>query len=89
MRAADEYRAGHVPGALNLHAGRVARHLQRIPRDRPVLAYCLSGDRSSTAVSALLAAGFTNVANLTGGIRAWEREGYPLERTPPREPAND
>ncbi|RIH88168.1 Hydroxyacylglutathione hydrolase GloC [Calidithermus terrae] len=89
VRAADEYRAGHVPGALNLHAGRVTRHLQRIPRDRPVIAYCLSGDRSSTAVSALLAAGFTNVINLAGGIRAWEREGYPLERTPAREPAND
>lgn len=79
VRAADEYKSGHIPGALNLHAGRVMRNLQRVPKDRPVVLHCASGDRSSTAISALLAAGYTNVMNLTGGIRAWQEQGFLLE----------
>ncbi|RDI95108.1 MBL fold metallo-hydrolase [Meiothermus sp. QL-1] len=84
VRGADEYQAGHIPGALNLHAGRVMRNLNQIPKDKPVVVHCLGGDRSSTAISALLAAGFTNLINLTGGIRAWQQEGFPVEKGPAR-----
>jgi hydroxyacylglutathione hydrolase len=86
VRAADEYLAGHIPGALNLHAGRVMKNLGRIPTDRPVVVHCLGGDRSSTAISALRAAGFTKLINLTGGIRAWQQEGFPIEKGSSRTP---
>ncbi|WP_027881181.1 MBL fold metallo-hydrolase [Meiothermus rufus] len=85
VRGADEYLAGHIPGAQNIHAGRVMHNLDRIPKDKPVVVHCLGGDRSSTAISALLSAGFTNLINLTGGIRAWQQEGFPLEKGQPRE----
>ncbi|WP_018467900.1 rhodanese-like domain-containing protein [Calidithermus timidus] len=84
VRGADEYMAGHIPGAQNIHAGRVMRELSRIPKDKPVVVHCLGGDRSSTAISALLAAGFDNLINLTGGIRAWQQEGFPIEKGPAR-----
>jgi len=80
VRGADEYKAAHIPGALNIHAGRVMQNLQRIPKDRPVVLHCLGGDRSSTAISALLAAGYSNVSNLTGGIKAWQEQGFPTEK---------
>jgi hydroxyacylglutathione hydrolase len=82
VRAADEYAQSHIPGALNLHAGRVMQHLERLPRDRPLITYCLGGDRSSTATSALMAAGFHNLLNLSGGLKAWKQQRYPLERGP-------
>lgn len=82
VRASDEYRAGHIPGAQNLHAGRVMHHLAQLPRDRPLVVHCLGGDRSSIAISALLAAGFTHTLNLTGGIRAWQHEGFSTENSP-------
>lgn len=85
VRGADEYLAGHVPGAQNIHAGRVMNNLNRIPKDKPVVVHCLGGDRSSTAISALLSTGFHNLINLTGGIRAWQQEGFPLEKGQPRE----
>jgi hydroxyacylglutathione hydrolase len=88
VRGADEYRAGHIPGALNIHAGRVMNHLNRIPKDRPVVVHCLGGDRSSTAISALMGAGFSNLINLTGGIRAWQQEGFPIEKGSSRELVN-
>lgn len=79
VRGADEYRAGHIPGAINLHAGRVMKHLDKVPRDRRVIVHCQSGDRSSTAISALLAQGYRNVVNLTGGFTAWSEYGFPIE----------
>lgn len=85
VRGVDEYQAGHIPGALNIHAGRVINHLEDIPKDQPVVVHCLGGDRSSTALSALMAAGLTNLINLTGGFRAWQEEGFPVEK----EPAHD
>jgi len=86
VRAADEYQAGHIPGAQNIHAGRVIQNLARIPRNVPVIVHCLGGDRSSTAISALRSVGFDNLINLTGGIRAWQQEGYPTQKGPSHQP---
>lgn len=80
VRGADEYQASHIPGAQNIHAGRVMKRLGSIPKDKPVIVHCLGGDRSSTAISALLGAGYRNLINLTGGIRAWQQEGFPVEQ---------
>lgn len=80
VRGRDEYLAGHIPNAVNIHAGRVVASLHRLPKDRPILVHCLGGDRSSTAISALLAHGFKNVYNLTGGIKAWMERGFPVEK---------
>lgn len=79
VRAADEYRAGHIPGALNVYAGRIMESQGSIPRDKAVVVHCAAGDRSSLAVSALTAAGHRNLLNLTGGIKQWREQGYPLE----------
>lgn len=80
VRTAEEYGAGHLPGAMNVHAGRVTQVLEQLPKDRPVVAYCRTGRRSSIAASALRAAGYENVIDLTGGIQAWQAERYPVTR---------
>ncbi len=80
VRGQDEYRAGHIPGATHIHAGRVLAQLDRLPREIPILLYCGGGDRSSTAASALLAHGFRNILNLTGGFKAWREAGLPVAR---------
>lgn len=77
VRGRDEYLAGHIPGAQNIHAGRVLAHLHRLPKDRPLIVHCVGGDRSSTAISALLAHGFRNALNLTGGSRPGGRRASP------------
>jgi hydroxyacylglutathione hydrolase len=35
VREKDEYEASHIPGAIQLHGGRVMWHLDELPRDRP------------------------------------------------------
>jgi len=71
VRSQAEYDAGHIPGAQQLHGGRVLWNLDSLPQDRPIVTHCLSGARSSVVASALRAAGFENVFELEGSYQAW------------------
>jgi hydroxyacylglutathione hydrolase len=79
VRATPEWRSGHVAGATHVPLGRLVAHLGDRPRNQPVVLLCESGSRSAIGASLLTAAGFTDVANLTGGMAAWRREGLPVE----------
>ncbi len=76
VREPDEYRSGHIPEAVHVPLGQIARHLDDIPNDRPIVAYCGHGERAATAISLLERAGRTTLLNLDGGIDAWRDEGY-------------
>jgi adenylyltransferase/sulfurtransferase len=52
----------------------LATWLPRLPREVPVIVYCLVGVRSLQAATILVEAGLTNVVNLTGGITEWNSE---------------
>ncbi|MFL5581580.1 MAG: rhodanese-like domain-containing protein [Gemmatimonadaceae bacterium] len=80
VRARSEWEAGHMPGVPNVHAGHILDRLDELPRDGRLVLHCQSGSRSLIAASVLRARGFTNVENLAGGLGAWERAGYPVER---------
>ena len=57
-------------GAVLIPRGELEARLDEIPRDRPVLIYCRTGGRSRAAQSLLLERGFSDVADLEGGILA-------------------
>jgi rhodanese-related sulfurtransferase len=80
VRQADEYAAGHVPGAVHLMCGDLPDRLAELPRDRPILALCASGMRSSVAASLLRGAGFEDVSWVAGGVPAWRASGFPVEK---------
>ena len=50
-----------------------------LAKERPVVTVCRSGARSAQALLMLQKAGFTEVANLAGGILRWRAEGNPVE----------
>jgi hydroxyacylglutathione hydrolase len=79
VRRADEFVQGHAPGAINVAHTRLAEHLERLPRNKPLLVSCRSGGRSSRASAYLQRKGF-EVVNLAGGMLAWEQQGQPTER---------
>lgn len=62
---------------LRPHEKILAGELAGIPTDRPVLVHCKMGGRSAKAAKALVAAGFTDVTNLEGGITGWAKEVDP------------
>lgn len=72
---------GHLQGALLLPVQVLERRIAELEplKDRPILVYCRSGNRSRPASEALAAAGFT-VHMLDGGILAWNDAGLPVVR---------
>jgi rhodanese-related sulfurtransferase len=82
VRETQEYEGGrllnamHIPlSQLESRAGELAKFVQR-----PVITYCMSGNRSRGAGKALARAGFTKVYSLHGGYRAWKDAGLPVEK---------
>jgi rhodanese-related sulfurtransferase len=74
VREADEWQAGHAPEAQFIPLGELASRTAEIAADRRIVAICRSGARSERAARFLRAQGF-DVANLTGGMRAWAASG--------------
>jgi hydroxyacylglutathione hydrolase len=74
VRSRGEFESGHIPGARQLHLGRLRSHLNEIPRDRPVVVHCQGGGRAAVAAGILLAEGFGNVIDLEGSYGAWRSE---------------
>ena len=82
VRSADEYKNGHIKGALSIPLSELSERMQEIPADKPIIAYCSgsSCNLSGAAVKMLLKNGFTKVYDMAGGgINEWKLKGYPLE----------
>jgi hydroxyacylglutathione hydrolase len=86
VRGQPEWDAGHMPRARHLFLGSLSELVRDIPRDTPIAVHCQGGTRSAIAASLLQAQGFTDVASVTGGFRAWEAAGLPVGTT--GEPGN-
>lgn len=82
VRNADEFAAGHLPGAINIPHDRVTGDDPRLKdwKDKPVLVYCRSGRRSGLVADKLEQAGFSKIQKLEGDLPGWEAKGYPVER---------
>ena len=81
MREKDEFAGplGHIYGAILIPLGEVAARAGELSRDRPIVAVCRAGSRSAQAVNILKQAGFTDIANLAGGMLRWRAEGHAVE----------
>src|SRR5216684_4316175 len=84
VRPADEYAAGHVPGAVSIPVGELKRRLREIPKGREIVAccrgpYCVY---SYDAVEILRPRGFP-ARRLEGGYLEWASAGLPIERNLP------
>jgi rhodanese-related sulfurtransferase len=82
VREPGEYAAGHVLGAKNVPLARLETGAGELvkKKDRPVIVYCDGGDRSGKALAALKKQGYTRLANLSGGLGAWQQAGLPVEK---------
>lgn len=72
VRTATEFAEGHVPGAKQIHSGRLLKLADSLPRGGALVLYCQGGGRSLVAASALRNRGFANVLELRGSYNAWK-----------------
>ncbi|UVW30070.1 rhodanese-like domain-containing protein [Massilia sp. H6] len=75
-----EWEEKHIPGAQHVFVGDLEANLQKLPKDRTIVAHCSVGHRSAVAMSILRRNGFTDIYNMLGGITAWEKLGLPLNK---------
>jgi len=82
VREKEEYREGHLDGAISLPRGFLEiRVEQEVPdKSRPVIAYCAGGTRSLLAARQLKDMGYQNVISMSGGYSAWKGAGYPWKQ---------
>jgi hydroxyacylglutathione hydrolase len=75
VRSPEEWRKGHLPGAIHIPLAALPDKLGELDRSTPIVLQCKGGGRSSIAASFLQAHGISNVSNLNGGYEAWVAQG--------------
>jgi molybdopterin/thiamine biosynthesis adenylyltransferase/rhodanese-related sulfurtransferase len=81
VRETDEFRAGHLPGAIHVPRGFLELQAeQKLPdRSADIIAYCAGGTRSLLAADTLRKMGFQKVRSMAGGFTRWKQNGLPFE----------
>jgi rhodanese-related sulfurtransferase len=72
VRAPGEWAERRIEAAVNLPLSRFPEQMATLPHDQPIVVHCASGYRSAIAASLLQRDGFSAVADLVGGLPAWE-----------------
>lgn len=75
IRETDEWRAGHIPGAIHMPLGEIGKRLGEIG-SRTWLTVCRNGSRSDRVTGYLRESG-RDVRVIRGGMRAWADAGLP------------
>jgi rhodanese-related sulfurtransferase len=78
VREQYERDAGHIADTLHIELDKLTEGADMLDRERPIVFYCRTGSRSALATQAFAAAGF-EAHNLDGGLKAWVKDGLPIE----------
>jgi phage shock protein E len=83
VRGPEEYRAGHVPGAINIPLAELETRQGELPKDKVIVPYCTmlhpGNSRGERAASLLKNLGF-DAKVLGGGFSAWQAQGLGAEK---------
>src|SRR5688500_11977139 len=80
VREPNEWNLGHLPGAMHIPRGLLESKIEAaVPRDRKVVIYCASGNRSALAADTLQQMGYADVVSMSGGFTAWAQSGGEVE----------
>lgn len=72
VRMPEEFKAGNIPGSINIPVDELRSRLNELPKDREIYIYCQIGLRGYLAQRILLQNDFTRVYNISGGYKLWE-----------------
>ena len=80
VRQPGEYALGRLPDSTLIPVASVFARREELPRDKDVIFVCSVGQRSALACEMAAAAGLTRLYNLEGGLEAWLKAGFPIEK---------
>jgi rhodanese-related sulfurtransferase len=78
VRTDVEYAAGHIAGSRHIPLADIQAQADSLDREKPVVIYCRSGNRSGPAADAFAASGW-DAHSVEGGLISWAEAGLPLE----------
>ena len=86
VREADEFSAGHIPGAVHMSRGTLEFKISGNPalasRDLRLVVYCKTSGRAALCSAALMEMGYLNVQSIAGGYDGWVAAGKPVSQPP-------
>lgn len=79
VRTPNEYHRGHLKGAKLIPVQQLENRLNEIApyKNKKILVYCRSGNRSTVASQIMIKNGFKKIYNMRHGIKDWQKKGYP------------
>ena len=87
MREPEEYKAGHVPGTINIPRGllefriwKTLGHPNAIDLNEKIYVQCSTGGRATLAAADLQKIGFSKVTAVIMNLSDWEKNGYPWKK---------
>jgi rhodanese-related sulfurtransferase len=82
VRTADEFKGGHIPGAVNLDVldDGFDKQVAKLDKGATYLVHCAAGRRSASAAEQMKALGFKSVIDLAPGFTGWKAAGKPVEK---------
>lgn len=82
VRDPDEFKAGHLPGAIHVSRGKLEFVIWDKIQDREakIYVYCLTSARSALATKTLNEMGYKNAVLMDAHFEEWIKAGYPVER---------
>ena len=87
VREAEEFQAGHLPGAIHMSRGmlefKLAANPQFQSRDLKITLYCKTSGRAALCAQSLKEMGYSNVSSIAGGFDAWQAAGFHVDKPAP------
>ncbi len=82
IRDTAQYKAGHLPDARHIPFRELEQRIKELNKfkERPVIVYCQTDTRASSAGAKLKKAGFETVHALRGGLHAWQQASLPVTK---------
>jgi rhodanese-related sulfurtransferase len=85
VRDANEFKAGHVPGVVNVPRARLEQQIwkplgypNKVDMNRKIYTQCGTGSRATLAAKQLKDIGFTNVTAVVMELADWQKKGHPF-----------
>ena len=79
VRSKYEFDVAHAKGARHVPPSHIRADQTGLSRDDDVLVICSTGHRSAHQANRLAKLGFTRVASVNGGLKAWQQAGFPVK----------
>ena len=82
VRAAAEFREGHIPGSVNIPHSQVTDRMGELEKykDKPLILTCKMGNQAAHLGRQLRGKGFAEIYRIQGGVTAWRNDNLPVSK---------